>query len=124
MSHLPADITAFMDAFVAAWANADVDGVVSSFNDDAVYHNVPMAPCVGIEEIRAFVGGFLGAGTGIEFEIVAQVIGDDIVMNERIDTLQLGGTPVALPVMGTFVFRDGRIQRWSDYFDMATFTGG
>ena len=33
-----------------------------------------------------------------------------------------GDRDIALPVMGTFEVRDGKISAWRDYFDMAQFT--
>ena len=39
-------------------------------------------------------------------------------MNERTDHIQgPDGTVHALPVMGTFIVRDGKITRWTDYWD-------
>lgn len=40
-------------------------------------------------------------------------------MTERLDMLKggPGGAIHAVPVMGTFVVRDGKISRWTDYYD-------
>ena len=39
-------------------------------------------------------------------------------MNERLDHVKRpDGKVHALPVMGTFVVRDGKITRWTDYWD-------
>lgn len=122
MSQLPEDLEGFFASFEGAWADGDAEGVVRHFNDDAEYHNVPMAPLDGIDAIREFVTGFLSAGT-VTFEVHHQLVGDDVVMNERTDTIVMGDRVTPLPVMGTFEFRDGRIQRWRDYFDLAAFTG-
>jgi limonene-1,2-epoxide hydrolase len=46
----------------------------------------------------------------------------DVVLTERIDTFEMGGKDVVLPVMGVFEVRDGKIAAWRDYFDMATWT--
>ena len=43
--------------FCAAWSRLDVDELMTYFTDDAVYHNMPMAPLNGREEIRAFLAG-------------------------------------------------------------------
>ena len=52
--------------FCAAWGRGDVDAIVDAFSEDAVYHNIPMAPCKGKDAIRAFIGGMLGGmGAGI-----------------------------------------------------------
>ena len=42
-------------------------------------------------------------------------------MTERIDDFVVQGKAVSLPVMGTFEISGGKICRWRDYFDLATF---
>ena len=79
-------------------------------------------PNKGIENIRAFIEGFVGSCEGIDFVIHHQVEGaSGIVMNERTDKIKMGGNVIELPVMGVFEFRDGKISAWRDYFDMAPF---
>lgn len=109
--------------FCDAWGNGDVDAIIGAFTDDAVYHNIPMDPIEGKEAIAGFIGGFLGGNT-ITFDTHHQVAAGNVVLNERTDHLTLGDAPtVSLPVMGTFVLRDGKIAQWRDYFDMAMFQG-
>jgi limonene-1,2-epoxide hydrolase len=109
--------------FVGRWAVGDVDGIVNFFTDDAVYHNMPMAPLSGHEEIRGFLDGFLAENPeGVQFETLHQVSNGNIVMNERIDTVTFGGKVVTLPVMGVFEVEGDKIKAWRDYFDMAQFT--
>lgn len=116
---------AVTDSFIKAWCDRDLDAIMDHFTDDAAYANVPMGPPhVGKPAIRAFVEGFIGSATGIEFVVHHQVEGaDGVVMNERTDILDLGGNHIELPVMGVFEFRDGRISAWRDYFDMGAFAG-
>jgi len=45
-----------------------------------------------------------------------------VVLTERIDTFTMGEKQAALPVMGTFEVRDGKISAWRDYFDLAQIT--
>jgi len=112
-------VTAFCDA----WSRGDVEAIMSAFTEDAVYHNIPMAAIHGREAIDGFIRPFLGRGS-IHFETLHQTVTGDIVMNERLDTVSQPGTPdVAVPVMGVFELRDGKISAWRDYFDLKTFTG-
>ena len=77
--------------FCAAWGTADLDAIMDAFAEDAVYHNMPMAPTKGKEEIRTFIEGFLKMSPkGIDFEILHQVVAGSMVMNERIDTFDMG----------------------------------
>ena len=117
------DNGAIVAAFCAAWGRGDTDAIVAAFTDDAVYHNIPMRPVEGRDAIAATIRQFLDGAT-ISFETLHQVVDGDVVMNERIDTIAQDGREVALPVMGVFELRDGKIAKWRDYFDLAMFTGG
>ncbi|MFK7732345.1 MAG: limonene-1,2-epoxide hydrolase family protein [Pseudomonadales bacterium] len=116
--------TEFMQQFIDAWGRMDVDTIVDSFTDDAVYINIPMdPPNRGKEEIRAFVDGFAGSCEGIEFIVHNEVVSQDgtLIMNERTDRLCMNGKWIELAVMGVFEMREGKICAWRDYFDMAAF---
>ena len=41
--------------FCAAWGRADLDHIMNAFAEDAVYHNIPMAPCQGKADIENFI---------------------------------------------------------------------
>ena len=112
--------------FCAAWSGADIETIMDAFTDDAVYHNIPMQPCNGKEEIRAFISAmFGGMCKSVDFEIKAQVVSGNTVMNERNDVLHLEDRKVDLPVMGVFELTDdGKISAWRDYFDQGMFAGG
>lgn len=119
------DPDAVVRAFCDAWTRGDTDAILAAFTDDAVYHNIPMEPAVGIAAITEFIGGFGAMADSITFDIVHQVADGPIVMNERIDTIVMAGGAgtTALPVMGVFEVVDGKIAKWRDYFDMGQFSG-
>ncbi|MGX9787978.1 nuclear transport factor 2 family protein [Mycobacterium sp. MMS18-G62] len=107
--------------FCTLWAAPDPDELADYFTDDAVYHNIPMDPVQGRGAIKEFIAGFLAAFDGIDFNVHRQVSDGAVVMNERTDVMRRkDGGQIALPVMGVFEVRDGRIAAWRDYFDMAT----
>ena len=110
-------------SFCNAWSEGSLEEIMGFFDENAIYHNIPMEPAEGLEQIRAFIEGFLAMATSIQFEILHQVATETIVMNERIDTLVIGDVTTVLPVMGIFELADGKIVKWRDYFDMAQFTG-
>ena len=117
-----ADAESIVREFCAAWSRRDADELTAYFADDAVYHNMPMAPLNGRDEIRAFLAGFLAGVTFAEFEILNVVADGDIVMTERVDHFELNGKKGGFPVMGIFELRDGKIAAWRDYFDLAQVT--
>lgn len=110
--------------FCAAWGRGDLEAIIGVFSKDAVYHNIPMQPCEGIDEIRAMISGFLHENPkGVEFQILHQLSDGNLVMNERIDHLTLEGKTIAARVCGIFeLSNDGKICAWRDYFDMGDFT--
>ena len=114
----PSDI---VREFCAAFARLDVDELLGYFTPDATYHNIPIDPAVGHEAIGALLAMFTGMAKSIDFQIRNLVADGDIVMTERVDVFDMGDKTVALPVMGTFEVRNGKIAAWRDYFDLQQF---
>ena len=106
--------------FCEAFGRQDLDEIVGFFSADAVYHNIPMEPAVGLAAVQATLKMFVAEGGQAEFEIVHLAAHGHTVLTERIDRLEVGGKPVEIKVMGTFELNDaGQISAWRDYFDMA-----
>src|SRR5437867_1431608 len=92
--------------FCAAWSDNDgVAELAALFTDDAIYHNMPLAPVTGRKAIANNI-----AANG------------PVVMTERVDVFKLPDKSFELPVMGIFEVSDGKISAWRDYFDMSQFT--
>jgi len=113
--------------FCAAWSNdAAADELAAFFTEDAVYHNVPLEPVNGREDIATTIASFIRPGPpgieSIEFHIVNIAADGPVVMTERVDAFRLADKSFELPVMGSFEVTDGRISAWRDYFDMSQFT--
>jgi limonene-1,2-epoxide hydrolase len=105
--------------FCRAWSRMDLDEIVGFMSDDAVYHNIPMAPAKGKAAIRAVVSGFLKMADAIEFKVLNAATAGNLVMNERVDSfVYKGGKKGAVPVVGVFEVSGGKIAAWRDYFDM------
>ncbi|HEX3454947.1 MAG TPA: limonene-1,2-epoxide hydrolase family protein, partial [Gaiellaceae bacterium] len=98
----------------------DVDGMLELFADDAVYHNIPLDPAVGVAAIREVLGGFAGMMVDLTIDVTHQLAGGALVMQERIDAFTMGDTRVSVPVCGVFEVEDGHIRQWREYFDMNT----
>lgn len=117
-----ADAMQVVREFCAAWESMDQQRILDGFTDDAIYHNMPMAPARGKDAINGLLGFILGPASSVTFEIKRMAADGDVVLTERLDTFQMGGKTVALEVMGAFEVRDGKIAAWRDYFDMAAWT--
>ncbi|MGO9032682.1 limonene-1,2-epoxide hydrolase family protein [Mycobacterium sp.] len=90
--------------------------------DDAVYQNVGMPAFIGAEAIVDNMGAqFSMFPDAYAFEIVNIASDGPVVLTERLDYIQApDGTKPGVPVMGTFVVDDdGKIARWTDYFDLS-----
>ncbi len=118
MSDAESIVNAFMAEFDAE--HPDVDALAAYFTDDAVYHNMPMPPAEGIEAVKAALAG-VSQMTSKGWEVLHSAASGNVVLNERIDRFEIGGANVVVQVCGVFEIRDGKIARWRDYFDMASF---
>ena len=113
--------------FCSAWSD-DVGSVelAAFFTDDAIYHNIPLTPVTGREDIANTISSFIRPGPpgieGIEFRVINIAANGPVVMTERVDVFRLPGKSFELPVMGAFEVTDGKISAWRDYFDMNQFT--
>jgi limonene-1,2-epoxide hydrolase len=113
--------------FCAAWSdNLGATELAAFFTDDAVYHNIPMAPVVGRDAITKNIASFIRPGApgieSIDFRVRNIAANGPVVMTERVDVFKLPNKSFELPVMGTFEVSDGKIKAWRDYFDQNQFT--
>jgi limonene-1,2-epoxide hydrolase len=113
--------------FCAAWSdNVGAAELAAFFSDNAVYHNIPLAPVTGRQAIANNFATFIRPGApGIEslaLRLINIVAEGPIVMTERVDVFKVPNKSFELQVMGIFEVRDGKIDAWRDYFDMNQFT--
>jgi limonene-1,2-epoxide hydrolase len=105
--------------FCRAWSRMNLDEILGFMAEDAVYHNIPMAPAKGKASIRAVVDGFLKMADAIDFKVLNTASAGNVVMNERVDSfVYKGGKKGSVPVVGVFEVSGGKITAWRDYFDM------
>src|SRR5438105_5333545 len=107
--------------FCAAWSDGDVDALAGYFTADAVYHNIPIDPVTGRENIKSTIAGFTTGVDKVEFRVHHIVADGPVVLTERTDVFITGDRSIELPVMGAFEVTDGQISAWRDYFDMNQF---
>lgn len=95
------------------------------FTPRTVWENVGLATTTGGDEALGFMQSMSAAGIAtFRVENLAIAAHGDKVLTERIDYLMnaAGETTQELRVMGIFVLgADGKIERWSDYFDASPF---
>src|SRR3977135_90709 len=87
--------------FCAAWSD-DIGAVelAAFFTDDAVYHNIPLAPVTGREDIANTISLFIRPGPpgieGIEFRVINIAADGPVVLTERVGVFRRSRTAVAL----------------------------
>jgi limonene-1,2-epoxide hydrolase len=107
--------------FCALMERRDPDALRPLLADNAVYQNVGMPAFAGVDAIVENLGAqFSMFPDAYAFEIVNIANDGPVVLTERLDYIQApDGAKPAIPVMGTFVVGDdGKITRWTDYFDL------
>lgn len=108
--------------FCALMEERDAEALRPLIADDAVYQNVGMPASSGVDAIvENMAAQFSMFPEAYAFEIVNIASDGAVVLTERLDYIQApDGSKPAVPVMGTFVVgRDGKITRWTDYFDVS-----
>jgi|SwirhisoilCB2_FD_contig_101_601655_length_970_multi_2_in_0_out_0_2 limonene-1,2-epoxide hydrolase len=109
--------------FCKSWSRLNLDQIMDFFTDDAVYHNIPMKPAAGKDTIRKTIQELLKGTTWLEFKILHTASSGSVVFNERVDSFEVNGKRMSLPVVGVFeTTANGKIKAWRDYFDMKMFT--
>lgn len=104
--------------FCSLMAKRDAEALRPLLADDAVYQNVGMPSRVGVDAIVEDLSGqFAMFPDTYEYEMKNMAVDCDVVLTERLDYIGTKDDPKALPVMGTFVVRNGKIVRWHDYWD-------
>jgi len=104
--------------FIAAIERGDVDGALSYLSPTCEYDNVPISKAIGHDEIKAVLGMFVSPDNPAEFRVLRQAATGNLVMNERIDRLAIGGKTVEIPVVGVWEVEGDKITLWRDYFDV------
>ena len=107
--------------FCDGLVNRDAEALRPLLADEVIYQNAGMPAAEGIEDtLAALTFQFEMFPDSYEYETINVVAEGGLVLNERLDYVRgPDGTRHGLPVMGTFVVRDNKIVRWTDYWDSA-----
>lgn len=107
-------------AFLAAMEKKDYDRALSLVTADCEYDNLPMAKVHGPDAIRGVLEPFFAPTLENEFRVLRSAADGDVVFLERLDRHRVEQGWFELPVTGVWEVRDGRIELWREYFDLAT----
>ena len=96
----------------------DAEGLRSFFTDNAIYQNCGMPASIGVDAILANLTAQFGMFPDSYEYVMKNIAGSgNAVLTERLDLIRTPSGIQGVPVMGTFVLQDGKIQRWHDYWD-------
>lgn len=108
--------------FIQAWSRLDADELAGYFHEHGTYHNIPIDPVSGRDEIRDFIKSFIQTWSETTWTILTLASVDNLVITERLDcTLMTNGKALNLPCVGIFEMDKGKIKVWRDYFDLGTY---
>jgi limonene-1,2-epoxide hydrolase len=113
------DLIKLVDTFCGLMERRDAAALKPYLADDAVYQNVGMPATVGADAIAENLGQqFAMFPDSYAYQMINIAASGDTVLTERLDMIQTpAGEVVGVPVMGAFVVHDGKIARWTDYWD-------
>jgi limonene-1,2-epoxide hydrolase len=107
--------------FCVLMAKRDAEAARRYLASNAVYQNTGMPATHGVDSIVENLAGQMAMfPDSYEYRLVNLVGEGEVVLTERQDMIRDGnGSLHAVPVMGTFVLSNGKITRWTDYWDTA-----
>ena len=110
-------------AYLAAFESGDVDAIASHITDDFVNEHTAAlgSGCVGVQEYRRRLPGFLGSMPGLRYEIEDVVADGDRVVVAYTLRAHVNDRDVAVRGVMRFDVRDGSIARRIDYWDSLVF---
>lgn len=110
-------------AYLAAFGTGDPEQVAAQVTDDFVNDHASAlgSGCVGIDEYRRRLPGFLGSLPGLEYEVEQLVVdGANVAAAYRLRATS-DGHPVDIRGVMLIETRDGKVARRTDYWDGLTF---
>jgi steroid delta-isomerase-like uncharacterized protein len=123
---------ALLAEWEAAMATHDPDRILALYADDAVWEEVPLNLVTrGTEEIRAHLERLFTATPDIVYDVTGGFAADDRAVAEWSITGTLtgdfpglppgAGQPFSVRGVSTFEFADGKITRYTEYWDAYAF---
>ena len=113
--------TETLQAIMRATREQDTESFLSYLTDDVEYHyHVTSRPLVGKDWVRRFMDKYRQYTADVAWEVLRTAEGADFLMiegrEEYTDTRT--GQRVGHPYMGILEFRDGKVAKGRDYFEM------
>ncbi len=111
-------------AFLSAMEKKDYDTALGFVSADCEYTNLPMGTVRGPTAIRGVLEPFFEPILENEFKLLRMAAEGPVVFVERLDRHRVPAGWFELPVTGVLEVRNGLIEVWREYFDLATLQTG
>jgi steroid delta-isomerase len=109
------------ESYWRAEARRDIEGVLSHFHGDAVFHPVA-GPLVGHDQIRTFYEGMGDEFPGLEVEVVRDITaGDEAALEWAAVLIDREGKRFPIYGVNLVQIRDGKFTHVRAYFDPTQF---
>ena len=112
---------ALVERIRAASLRKDYDDFLDCLTEDIEYHyHVGSRPLLGKDWVRKFINRYEEIAADVVWRIDRYAESDNCLFLEGYEeyTDQRTGDRIAHPYMGIFEFRDGKVSKWRDYFEM------
>ncbi|MBK5333206.1 MAG: nuclear transport factor 2 family protein [Ilumatobacteraceae bacterium] len=119
----PDSPTAVCVGYLEAFSTGDADAVAAFVTDDFVNEHTAAlgGGCVGIDEYKQRLPGFLASMPGLRYEVEDVVADGERVWAAYTLRTTVNDRPIAVRGVMRFVVRDGRIAHRVDYWDSLVF---
>jgi steroid delta-isomerase-like uncharacterized protein len=125
------EVSHALDEWAEGWSSHDMGRVASVFTDDCIYEDVALGVINhGKQELRAFGDGFIAGVPDLRVEVTSRFASGDMAAAEwKMSGTHSGDLP-GMPATGktfslrgvsTFKLQGARVNRCSDYWDLAAF---
>ena len=108
-------------SIMAATQSKDDEGFLAALTDDVEYHFHVGGPCVrGKDGVRRFLSKYRTIAEDVIWRVDRVAESDSCLFIEGYEeyTDKRTGERIAHPYMGIMEFRDGKVAKWRDYFEM------
>jgi limonene-1,2-epoxide hydrolase len=112
-------VIAVVCQMIDAWNKMDWKRSSELFAEDGVLASMMVEPVVGRAAIDKRVRAVGSTLSQLNLRIVNIGRVGDVVFLERVDEFIASGRKGAIPVVGVFEIRDGKVKVWREYFDRA-----
>ena len=106
----PAALDSVLAAWGPAWSSSDAGKLVPLYTEDVYFEDVPLGAVVkNRDALRGFAAGVFAGFADLRFEVTSRF------------GLPATNRPFLVRGASVVEFRDGKISRESDYWDLATY---